>query len=383
MLKKVKEKSLSFSKHPCKELSEDMKVHYLNALSLIMNADDDISEKELEYIKILISSFDLEENRVEEFIEFAKNPTEDAILGMINAFPDSDIKYNLIIDAMMIASRDGNFDETEQEAIEQYFEMFKISPKEKDELNKVFEIFMAQDGNALFRYFRRGGYLKEELFSYLIEYYKLEAELDEYEKDILNFKFFKPVFKDKTSLNNAEEILSKPVNNSQYLIFLNEMYIKGAIEIDGIDNIVDSNTKDLILNPENSDIRFEEDRFVTEDNKLDEKVTGITYTGAETFIAWISRLKGENYALTNIKVAHIFSGGNAEPDLTPFEKYPIGDEIGIIGNPYRIIHSSHVIKKDFTQDWLSFRFMKLVEKNDDSELTDLIGDMSIFAAISR
>jgi len=56
LIKKVKVQTLSFEKHPCRDLDMETKVHYLNALALIANEDGKIVEKENEYLTILINS---------------------------------------------------------------------------------------------------------------------------------------------------------------------------------------------------------------------------------------------------------------------------------------------------------------------------------------
>ena len=196
LLKKIKVQTLSFEKHPCRELDQEQMVHYLNGLALVTNEDETVCDKEKEYLSILINSFGLSEEMLETFVDFAENPDEKLLLDMMQSFMTKEIKYNLIIDAMMIASIDGNFDEKEKALINEYFEMFKISKKEAEDLRYIYEMFYAQDGNALFRYFKRNEYMKVELFQYLLDYYKIDMayELVEDEKKILTFEFFKPDF---------------------------------------------------------------------------------------------------------------------------------------------------------------------------------------------
>ena len=127
LLKKVKVQTLSFEKHPCRELDQEVMVHYLNGLALITNEDEIVCEKEREYLEIIINSFGLSEDMLETFVNFAENPDEKLILDMMKSFTTKDIKYNFMVDCMMIASIDGEFDESEKAIIEQYFEMFKIT----------------------------------------------------------------------------------------------------------------------------------------------------------------------------------------------------------------------------------------------------------------
>jgi len=218
LLKKVKIQTLSFEKHPCRALDQEVMVHYLNGLALIANEDDSVCEKEREYLSILINSFGLSEDMLETFVQFAQNPDEKRILDMMQSFATKDIKYNFMVDCMMIASADGEFDEKEEALIAQYVEMFKITQKEADDLRYIYEMFYTQNGNALYRYFKRNEYMKVELFQYLLDYYKIDMayELVEDEKKILTFEFFKPSFS-PGSLKNATEIIIITNKNDNFI----------------------------------------------------------------------------------------------------------------------------------------------------------------------
>jgi len=307
MLKKVKVQTLSFEKHPCKDLDLEIKIHYLNGLSLIMNEDGDMDEKEKEYISILINSFDLPKEQLDEFIEFAQNPDEDSIYDMMSAFSSKDIKYNFMVDCIMLAMRDGEFCEKEEAIIEQYFEMFKISEKEAQDLSYIFEMFHTQNGNALYRYFKRNEYLKIELFQYLLDYYKIDMayELIEDEKKILTFEFFKPVFKEGGLGGGATEIMTKPVNNVQFCIYLNSAFMDKTIELDSNGKVVESESKNLLMDLDNSDIEFKDGVFMINSVKYEEKkITGMTYKLIDMFIKWINSYKNEKYEISTFFVSN-------------------------------------------------------------------------------
>lgn len=303
LLKKVKIQTLSFEKHPCRELDQEIMVHYLNGLALVTQEDNTICEKEREYLSILINSFGLSEDMLETFINFAENPDEKLIIDMMQSFATKDIKYNFMVDCMMTASIDGNFDENEEALIEQYFEMFKITKKEAKDLRYIYEMFYTQNGNALYRYFKRNEYIKVELFQYLLDYYKIDMayELVEDEKKILTFEFFKPTFEEGSLGNGATEIMTKPVNNAQFCIYLNSAFMYKSIEIDGNGKVVDTESKDLLMNLDNSNIEFKDGVFLLNSaENEDKKITGITYVIAKMFIAWISEYNKENYKITSV-----------------------------------------------------------------------------------
>jgi len=187
LLQKVKKETLSFQKHPCREIEEEMRIHYLNGLALMAMADDHICDKEKEYLWILVKSFGFQEEMLESVIEFAQNPDEDLIQEIIESFATKDIKYNFMIDCMMISSRDGHYDESKEEIIKEFFEMLKITEKESEDLKDIFEMFYTQDVNALYGYFTGNEYMKVELFEYLIGYYQMNTA---YERLTESMPFF-------------------------------------------------------------------------------------------------------------------------------------------------------------------------------------------------
>jgi len=325
LLKKVKVQTLSFEKHPCRDLEQEQMIHYLNGLALVTKEDGNICEKEREYLSILINSFGLSEDMLETFVNFAENPEEKLILDMMQSFATKDIKYNFMVDAMMTASIDGNFDASEEAIIEQYFEMFKITKDEEKDLRYIYEMFYTQDGNGLYRYFgiknKNAKYtIKPELFQYLLEYYEIDMayELQEEEKKLLDFEFFKPTFKEGELGNGATEIMTKPVNNAQFCIYLNYAFMDKKIEIDGNGKVVDSESKDLLMDLDKSDIYLEDGKFIVDKDKYENRVTGITYVAANLFIAWASGVNGVKYGLTSFTICQVYMDSFSTPIFGEF-----------------------------------------------------------------
>jgi hypothetical protein len=203
--------------------------------------------------------------------------------------------------------------------------MFKITKKEATDLRYIYEMFYTQNGNALYRYFKRNEYMKVELFQYLLDYYEIDMayELKEDEKKILTFEFFKPTFTRGSLGNGATEIMTKPVDNTQFCIYLNSAFMDKTIEIDGNGKVVDSESKNLLMDLDNSDIEFKDDKFIISSVENEEKkITGITYVIAEIFIEWISLFNKEKYQLTSVRY-----GDYKRIDLTNFEKNSLVNEI--------------------------------------------------------
>jgi len=376
LLKKVKVQTLSFEKHPCRELDQEVMVHYLNGLALITNEDETVCEKEKEYLSILINSFGLSEDMLETFVNFAENPDEKLILDMMQSFATKDIKYNFMVDAMMIASIDGEYDESEEAIIEQYFEMFKITKKEAEDLRYIYEMFYTQNGNALYRYFKRNEYMNVELFQYLLDYYKIDMayELVEDEKKILTFEFFKPTFSNTyMKLVGANEIATKAVSNAQFCIFLNNKYLSKEIEIYDDNTIISMEDKKLLLDLKNSSIVLKDKVFQVNNSKIEEeKVTGITYKVAKEFIYWVSQKDEKKYKISEFWGDDHRNDGDGNLDVSSFKNNPISDEFFFFkyANSYAIASSKKTgifplsenkIEADYNSKKTSFRFMKSIK----------------------
>jgi uncharacterized tellurite resistance protein B-like protein len=382
LLKKVKVQTLSFEKHPCRELEQEEMIHYLNGLALITNEDGTICEKEQEYLSILINSFGLSEEMLETFIGFAQNPDEKRILDMMQSFMNREIKYNFIIDAMLIASVDGNFDEKEDAIIAEYLEMFKMTKAEEQDLRHLYEMFHTQNGNALYRYFgKQDKYdtflIKKELFEYLLDYYHIDMayELKEEEKRVLALELFKPTFQQGSLGKNATEIMTKPVSHAQFCIFLNSVYLAKEIEFNGEGKLVDSQSKDVVMDLDLSEIVFKNNAFRVMSLENEEKrITGMTYVLVRIFAQWLSKYNKEEYQIASFDGAYNISMSAFTKTLKDeflFNYYQssyskVNFYIGKIYNSNMLTvdrdNGSHPIVGNVLSKKVSFRLMKLPKK---------------------
>ena len=168
LLKKVTIKLLNFHNHPCIEMEESIQIHYINALTLVAISDNDISALEIEYIKLFIDSFGLSPDLLDTFIEFGKNPDKKIVLDMMQSINNKNIRYNLLVDCMMMAYIDGDYNDKEKTIIKQYYTMFKIDKDEADDLESIFYHFYHQNSYIYL------DYIDIELFRYLFDYYDME-----------------------------------------------------------------------------------------------------------------------------------------------------------------------------------------------------------------
>ena len=193
-------------------------------------------------------------------------------------------------------------------------------------------------------------------------------ELQEEEKRLLDFEFFKPTFETGSLGNGATEIMTKPVTNAQFCIYLNYAFMDKKIEIDGNGKVVDSESKDLLMDLDNSDIYLEDGKFIVNEDKYENRVTGITYVIAEMFILWLSKLHKVNYKISEFWGN--YSDRDGVFDIDSFKSYPLSYEFYYFTYqqkfkicPNLTTGNFHLnqgtIKNDYTSKETSFRMMKL------------------------
>ncbi|ERP30741.1 TerB family tellurite resistance protein [Chitinivibrio alkaliphilus] len=147
-IKNQPEINILAEKHPLLKADLTMKHFYLNGLALLMSVDDEIDEKEKEYISNLIQAFDMGDDIINEMVEFAENPNPDVVkemLGEINADPL--MKKTFVVDCMMLAEKDGTLHENEKKFINTMYETFSFSEDEKSVLKKIAETVKNKDEN--------------------------------------------------------------------------------------------------------------------------------------------------------------------------------------------------------------------------------------------
>lgn len=131
---KKKEVEKALSKHPLKELPQEVKSDYIKGLVFIAVEDENFSEDEKSYIKTLMSHIGVEESSLSEFETFATEPDEDELMAFMDRIKefDTDVKVNFLIEVILIAFRDGEFDEGEQEMFNDYVDMFELEDTKDD-----------------------------------------------------------------------------------------------------------------------------------------------------------------------------------------------------------------------------------------------------------
>ncbi|MBF0239747.1 MAG: TerB family tellurite resistance protein [SAR324 cluster bacterium] len=309
MLKKVKTEYLSFDNHPAWDLDLENKMHYLNGLALLMNVDDEIHDSEKEYLSILLNSFELPEETLNYLVAFAQKPDQKEILALIKSFSDRNIKYVFMFDCLMMAYRDERFHENEKTLLNDYFEMLKLTEKEKQQIIYIHEKIRTQDQHALFRLFRSRDFLQKNCYEYLLKYYDIK-EVEDIEKDLLEeirnelkFEQHEWIFCENSRSSDYLYTVSKePVTNRQYLLWLQWLYDHGKLVFRNENQEVRYENEKLLLNLGKSSIVFHLGVFDCPDEKQHLPVTAISLAGATEFCVWYKQITEQEISIVYLNI---------------------------------------------------------------------------------
>ena len=223
--KKAVESALS--NHPMKNLDNEVKEDYVKGLVFIAVEDETFSEEEKSYITSLIKNLEMDEGKLAEFESFAQEPDEDeliAFMDRIKAF-DEDIKINFLIEAVVLAFKDGNFDESEKEMFNEYVEMLELEDKKEIILHMAKALANKDVDLALALYTADKEFF--EKFDYLFDIVDIDIEKEL--KELYSWEWVEFRLKEG-SVEDDNLVASKPVTVRQFCVFLNSSLISGDLK---------------------------------------------------------------------------------------------------------------------------------------------------------
>ncbi|MEY8193699.1 MAG: TerB family tellurite resistance protein [Cycloclasticus sp.] len=128
----------AFEHHPAADFSMEEQLLYLNGLALVMNADGDIDAREVEYLRILIKSMNLDQTILDDMTAFAQKPDKDTVQAFFLAFRRKPVAQLFLFDALMMSRRDEQVHEREKAVIDKIAEQLEIL---KGTQQDVFDLF--------------------------------------------------------------------------------------------------------------------------------------------------------------------------------------------------------------------------------------------------
>ena len=187
LLKKSKKEKLIFNNHPCKDLDLESKINYLNGLSLIMNEDNDINQKEKDYLLSLIHTFNFEKEQLDDLIDFAKDPDEETVLNIFKSFNTNLIKNSFLLDSMLIAYSDGRLCDKETELIKLYSSFLELDENVYSHLEKLSYAINNKDVESIKELLKENSYVTLESILHYLDFFKIDI----YQKEKLKTNFNK------------------------------------------------------------------------------------------------------------------------------------------------------------------------------------------------
>ena len=171
----VTKEANAFTNHPAKKLSLEDRLLYLHGLALVMNADDQISDSEKDYLTILIKSFDLDQSLLTDLVAFAQSPDKDTTLAFFRTFRRNPLAQLFLFDAYMIAMRDEELHEKEQAVIDKLADQLEVLKGTQQDIFDLFCHIKHKDWEESSLYFS-SHLLNPEYFKHLLVYFDVDLE---------------------------------------------------------------------------------------------------------------------------------------------------------------------------------------------------------------
>jgi len=165
----------AFADHAGKALPLEERILYLQGLSLVMNADNDIHAEEKEYLRILIKSFDMDESILDSCLEFANAPDKDTIQAFFRAFRRKPIAQLFLFDAYVMMGRDGDSHEKEVNVINKIVEQLEILKGTQQDIYDLFCHIKNRNWQESALYFD-SFLLNKKYFNHLLDYYEVSMD---------------------------------------------------------------------------------------------------------------------------------------------------------------------------------------------------------------
>ncbi len=146
LLNKLKEKRRErlTVKHPLYSEEDSFKVKYCSGIIMQSYVDENLCEKEEEFILDLLYSMGLSEESFGIIKEKVKNGDGHLIDSVINSLDTTDKKYSFIFDLLSISKADSDYKPVEREASEVFLDMLNIRSIER---NFIYNFLEAADTN--------------------------------------------------------------------------------------------------------------------------------------------------------------------------------------------------------------------------------------------
>ena len=297
--KAIKKKKLesAFSSHPLKELEEDVKNDYIKGLVFIAVEDENFSEDEKSYVTSLMSYIGVDETLLNKFETFANEPDEDELLEFmdrIKAF-DEELKISFLIETILVAFKDGDFDDAEKEMFNEYVEMLELEEKKDDIMHIATALANKDIDLALAIYTAKKEFF--EKYNYMFE--MIDVDIEKELKEVYSWDWIKFRLK-YGEVENNNLVASKPVTNRQFCIYLNSSLLSNKLKRFADTTQFEVENEVVIADIDDTDLKFENGLFSYDEEGKDSCMTGVKKT--KYFSDFVNQKTSNNVQLLEIEL---------------------------------------------------------------------------------
>src|SRR5262245_54576956 len=113
--------------HKARSLPEDRRLDYITAVAAMVHADGEVSELELDVLRLLGEVLDISPQAMPRILESACNPDHRKVEYILGTFRDDPLRFALLPDAILVAFADEVLAAGETEEIAEFAEALHIS----------------------------------------------------------------------------------------------------------------------------------------------------------------------------------------------------------------------------------------------------------------
>lgn len=165
----------AFENHPIAQQGIEGQLLYLQGLALVMNADNDIHDTEVEYLQILINSFSLDSSLLDDVVDFAKVPDKAIIQAFVAYYRRKPLAQLFLFDALMMTRRDNQVHEKEMPLVNAIAQQLEILKGTQQDIFDLFCHIKNRNWQESALYFS-SHLLNPDHFKHLLAYHKIEFD---------------------------------------------------------------------------------------------------------------------------------------------------------------------------------------------------------------
>ncbi len=161
--------------HPLFFREIDIKIAYLNCLSLIITADFNEHPAEIEYLNLLIRSLNIPEDKMNYLMEFARTKDQETLEDSVQILKNSNMINPLLLDMVIMSYRDNNLTSEEISLISSLLMKWDKPSVALDIMKNIYQLLLAGDADSIEALFETNQLISREDIDHAVMYYDLPS----------------------------------------------------------------------------------------------------------------------------------------------------------------------------------------------------------------